>query len=161
MKGNPISTFPPCYSFHIFEVIQIWLARLMWSLRNISLIHLSRRRLTLRLKGKSPLSSFTLFLEVSLFTSSDLSREVTAHAPYGLTCCMVQGLNYVCLVFFLFKKKSLTFDSLIIELLFPFPCFRKALGPISSPPVGFPHQPISFIYIQRGAIIAWCNHSVV
>ena len=36
MKGNPISTLPPCYSFHIGEVIQIWLARLMWSLRNIS-----------------------------------------------------------------------------------------------------------------------------
>ena len=36
MKINPISTFPPCYSFHIGEVIQIWLARLMWSLRNIS-----------------------------------------------------------------------------------------------------------------------------
>ena len=36
MKGNPISIFPPCYSFHIGEVIQIWLARLMWSLRNIS-----------------------------------------------------------------------------------------------------------------------------
>ena len=29
MKGNPISTFPPCYSFHIGEVIQTWLARLM------------------------------------------------------------------------------------------------------------------------------------
>ena len=29
MKGNPISTFQPCYSFHIGEVIQIWLARLM------------------------------------------------------------------------------------------------------------------------------------
>ena len=36
MKGNPISTLTPCYSFHIGEVIQIWLARLMWSLRNIS-----------------------------------------------------------------------------------------------------------------------------
>ena len=33
MKGNSISTFPPCYSFHIGEVIQIWLARLMgWDL---------------------------------------------------------------------------------------------------------------------------------
>ena len=33
MGDDPI---PPCYSFHIGEVIQIWLARLMWSLRNIS-----------------------------------------------------------------------------------------------------------------------------
>ena len=30
MKGNPISTFPPFYSFHIGEVIQIW------PLKNIS-----------------------------------------------------------------------------------------------------------------------------
>ena len=33
MKSNPISTFPPYYPFHIGEVIQIWLARLMrWDL---------------------------------------------------------------------------------------------------------------------------------
>ena len=33
MKSNPISTFPPCSSFHIGEVIQTWLARLMrWDL---------------------------------------------------------------------------------------------------------------------------------
>ena len=37
MKGNPIFTFPPCFPFHIGEVIQIWLARLMGSLGNISL----------------------------------------------------------------------------------------------------------------------------
>ena len=37
MKGNPISTFSPCFSFHIGKVIQIWQARLMGSLRNISL----------------------------------------------------------------------------------------------------------------------------
>ena len=29
IKSNPISTFPPYYPFHIGEVIQIWLARLM------------------------------------------------------------------------------------------------------------------------------------
>ena len=29
IKGNPIPTFPPCSSFHIGEVIQTWLARLM------------------------------------------------------------------------------------------------------------------------------------
>ena len=29
MKGNPINTFPPCSSFHIGEVIQTRLARLM------------------------------------------------------------------------------------------------------------------------------------
>ena len=33
MKGNPISTFQPCSSFHIGEVIHTWLARLMrWDL---------------------------------------------------------------------------------------------------------------------------------
>ena len=33
MKGNPVSTFPPYYQFHIGEVIQIWLAGLMrWGL---------------------------------------------------------------------------------------------------------------------------------
>ena len=33
MKGNPVSTFPPYYPFHIGKVIQIWLARLIrWNL---------------------------------------------------------------------------------------------------------------------------------
>ena len=39
MKGNPISTFP-CYSFHIGEVIQIWLARLVgWDLGSSHIIN--------------------------------------------------------------------------------------------------------------------------
>ena len=29
IEGNPISTLPPCSSFHIGEVIQTWLAGLM------------------------------------------------------------------------------------------------------------------------------------
>ena len=46
MKGNPISTFPPCFSFHIGEVILIGLARLMGSLRNISPRELGRRNVS-------------------------------------------------------------------------------------------------------------------
>ena len=51
IKGNSISTFPPCLSFHIGEVIQIWLARWMGSLRNIFLSYVEECRLHYVLVG--------------------------------------------------------------------------------------------------------------
>ena len=41
MKGNPISTFPPCSSYHIGEVIYTWLVRLMgWDLGSSRILEL-------------------------------------------------------------------------------------------------------------------------